>query len=154
MARVTAPTRWPEAHARRGLVASPHVLASRSGRAVLAGGGNAVDAAVAAAATIAVVYPHMNGIGGDNVWLIWDAGRQRLLALNATGRAVAAADLETYRARFGAVIPTRGGMAALTVPGVVSGWWEAHRLSRDVMGSRVTWATLFDDAIAHAAEGL
>jgi len=153
MARVTAPTRWPEAHARRGLVASPHELASRSGCAVLAGGGNAVDAAVAAAATIAVVYPHMNGIGGDNVWLIWDAGRQRLLALNATGRAAAAADLETYRARFGAAIPTRGGMAALTVPGVVSGWWEAHRLSRDVMGSRVTWATLLDDAIAHAAEG-
>jgi gamma-glutamyltranspeptidase len=108
---------------------------------------------VATAATIAVVYPHMNGIGGDNFWLIWDAGHRRLLALNAAGRAAAAADLDTYRARFGAAIPTRGGVAALTVPGAVSGWWEAHRLSRDVMGSGVTWPALLADAIGHAAEG-
>jgi gamma-glutamyltranspeptidase/glutathione hydrolase len=153
MARVTVPTRWPEARARRGLVASPHTLASRSGRAILAAGGNALDAAVAAAATIAVVYPHMNGIGGDNFWLIWDARRHRLRALNAAGRAAGAAALETYRARFGAAIPTRGGAAALTVPGAVSGWWEAHRVSRDVMGSGVTWAALLDDAIGHATAG-
>src|SRR5262245_32888762 len=148
-----APTRWPEARAPRGMVATPHFLASQSGVAALRAGGNAIDAAVAAAATIAVVYPHMNGIGGDNFWLIWDAGRQRLLALNAAGRAAAAADLDTYRARFGTALPTRGGVAALTVPGAVSGWWEAHRLSRDVMGSRVTWPALLAAAIEHAAEG-
>src|SRR5882672_1351246 len=50
-------------------------------------GGNALDAAIAAAITIAVVYPHMNSIGGDNVWLLWDAGRARLRGLNAVGRA-------------------------------------------------------------------
>ena len=152
-APVTAPTRWLEARTRRGLVASPHRLASESGRVVLAGGGNALDAAIAAATTIAVVYPHMNGIGGDSFWMIWDAGRRRLHALNAAGRAAAAAHLETYRARFGAAIPTRGGAAALTVPGVVSGWWEAHRLSRDTMGSTVSWPALLEQAIGHARQG-
>src|SRR6266850_1934729 len=67
------PTRFPEARAPRGMVATPHLLATQSGVAALRAGGNALDAAIAAAATIAVVYPHMNGLGGDNVWLIADA---------------------------------------------------------------------------------
>ena len=120
-------TRFVETRAEHGLVASPHVLASRAGLAILRDGGNAVDAAVAAAATIAVVYPHMNGAGGDSFWLIYDAGAGALRALNAAGRSAASADLETYRRRHGAAMPTRGGAAALTVPGAVSGWWEAHR---------------------------
>ena len=68
-----APTRWPESRAPRGMVASPHLLASQSGVAALRAGGTALDAAIAAAATLAVVYPHTNGVGGDNFWLIWDA---------------------------------------------------------------------------------
>jgi gamma-glutamyltranspeptidase len=64
------PTRWPEARAHRGMVATPHVLASAAGVRALERGGNALDAALAAASTIAVVYPHVNGVGGDNVWLI------------------------------------------------------------------------------------
>ena len=67
---VTPATRWPETRAARGLVAAPHALASEAGVDVLERGGNAVDAAIAAATTIAVVYPHMNGVGGDNFWLI------------------------------------------------------------------------------------
>ncbi len=152
-ARVARPTRWPEARARRGLIATPHRLASEAGRAVLERGGNAVDAAIAAAATIAVVYPHMNGIGGDNVWLLYDGRRGRLLGLNAAGRAAAAADPDAYRARWGAAIPTRGGPAALTVPGAVSGWWEAHRFSREQLGSPVPWPALLEHAIALAREG-
>ena len=85
MTVVTLATRWPEARARRGLVASPHVLASTAGLAILERGGNAVDAAIAAAATIAVVYPHMNGAGGDNFWLLYDAGRGALLARRTHG---------------------------------------------------------------------
>jgi len=112
----------PETCAPRGLVASPHALASDAGLQILRRGGNALDAAIAAAATIAVVYPHMNGLGGDNFWLVHDARRRRLLGLNAAGRAAAAATLESYRAQ-GATIPTRGGAAALTAPGAVSGWW-------------------------------
>src|SRR5207302_362540 len=57
----------------RGLVTAPHGLATTSGLRVLQEGGNAIEAAIAAAATIAVVYPHMNAIGGDNFWLIHDA---------------------------------------------------------------------------------
>ena len=150
---MTPDTRWAEVHARRGLVATAHALASEAGRTAFRRGGNALDAAIAAAATIAVVYPHMNGIGGDNVWLIYDAGRRRLRALNAIGRSAAAVDLTDYRARFGAAIPPRGGAAALTVPGAVSGWWEAHVYSRDVMGSPLSWRALLDDAIAHARDG-
>lgn len=150
---MTAPTRWPETRARRGLVASPHVLASRSGLAALERGGNAVDAAIAAATTIAVVYPHMNGVGGDNFWLLYDAPARRLSALNAAGRAARSADLDAYRRRYGDAIPARGGPAALTVPGVVSGWWAAHTLSRERMGSSIPWSALFTDALAHARDG-
>jgi gamma-glutamyltranspeptidase/glutathione hydrolase len=145
--------RWPETRATRGLVATPHALASEAGVAVLRSGGNALDAAIAAAATIAVVYPHMNSLGGDNVWLIYDAGRRRLRGLNAAGRAAAAATLERYRARHGTAIPARGGAAALTVPGVVSGWWEAHTYSREVMGSPIEWGALLDDAVRQARAG-
>src|SRR6185369_3857396 len=81
---VRSDTRWAEVRARRGLVATPHALASEAGLRALRRGGNALDAAIAAAATIAVVYPHMNGIGGDNVWLIHDAGSGALRALRGT----------------------------------------------------------------------
>ena len=89
----------------QGLVAAPHALASQAGLATLKRGGNALDAAIAAATTVAVVYPHMNGVGGDSFWLIFDGQRRTLHALNAAGRSAAAADLDTYRARFGAAIP-------------------------------------------------
>jgi oxamate amidohydrolase len=150
---MTTATRWPEARASRGLVATPHALASQAGRAILERGGNAVDAAIAAGAALAVVYPHMNGIGGDAFWLIYDTRNRALRALNAAGRSAARADLETYRARFGAAIPVRGGAAALTVPGVVSGWWAAHALSRDALASPIAWSALLEAAIVHAREG-
>ena len=153
MALVTSPTFWPETRATRGLVAAPHALASEAGRAVLVEGGNAVDAAIAAAATVAVVYPHMNSIGGDSFWLIYDARSQRLRALNAAGRSAATVDADAYRARYGSAMPTRGGDAAIMAPGVVSGWWEAHRLSRDVLGSPIAWPTLLEHAIHHARDG-
>ena len=108
-------TRWSEAVSRHGMVCTPHRLASEAGVAALRDGGNAVDAAVAAAATIAVVYPHMNGIGGDSFWLVYDAGNDRLRGLNAAGRSAAGVDVEWYRATFGDSIAPRGGPAALTV---------------------------------------
>jgi gamma-glutamyltranspeptidase len=150
---VTTPTSRADARAQRGLVAAPHPHACHAGVDVLRGGGNALDAAVAAAVTIAVVYPHMNSIGGDNVWLLWDARRRRLRGLTAAGRAAAAATREAYASRFGATIPVRGGAAALTVPGAVSGWWEVHVYSRDVMSSPVKWPTLLERAVHHAREG-
>lgn len=146
------PTLWPEARAAHGLVATPHRLASESGLRVMQRGGNAIDGAIAAAATVAVVYPHMNGVGGDNFWLIFDAANGRLRALNGAGRAARSAELDAYRARFGARIPHRGGAAALTVPGTVSGWWAAHELSRQ-LGSPIGWAALLDDAVRFARNG-
>jgi gamma-glutamyltranspeptidase/glutathione hydrolase len=135
------------------MVATPHALASEAGVEIFRRGGNALDAAVAAATTIAVVYPHMNGIGGDNFWLIHDAENGVLTALNAAGRAAGSVSLDQYRARFGDAIPTRGGPAALTVPGVVSGWWETHTYSRWRMQSPIEWRALFDAAIRHARDG-
>ena len=72
---------------RRGIVTGPHHLASQAGLAVLREGGNAVEAMVAAAATIAVVYPHMNGIGGDGFWLIAEPGRRPTASTPAAGAA-------------------------------------------------------------------
>jgi gamma-glutamyltranspeptidase/glutathione hydrolase len=113
-----------------------------------------VDAAVAAATTIAVVYPHMTGIGGDSFWLLWDAGHHRLQALNACGRAATSATASIYASRYYGVIPARGGAAALTVPGVVSGWWEAHNYSRSTMKSPIAWPRLLEQSIAHARDGV
>ena len=147
-------TRWLESRAPRGMVASPNVLASGSGVAALRGGGNALDAAIATAATMAVVYPHMNGVGGDNFWLIYDATSSCLTALCGAGRSASAASIEWY-ARRGVrdVIPSRGGPAAVTVPGVVDGWWQAHQYSTRRMGSALPWKNLLADAIAYAREG-
>ena len=149
-----APTRWPESRAPRGMVASPHLLASQSGVAALRAGGTALDAAIAAAATIAVVYPHTNGVGGDNFWLIWDARAQRLRALCGAGGAAAAATIDWYAARgVRGALPARGGLAALTVPGAVDGWWQAHRLSAEGLGSPLPWKALLADAVFYAREG-
>jgi gamma-glutamyltranspeptidase len=147
-------TRWPESRAPRGMVATPHLLATQSGVAALRAGGNALDAAIAAAATIAVVYPHNNGLGGDNVWLIYDARRQSLRALCAIGRAARAASIDWYAARgITSALPTRGGPAALTVPGVVDGWWQAHQYSLRSMGTSLGWKSLLADAHLYAREG-
>ncbi len=69
----------------RGLVASPHPLATGAGLRVLQRGGTAVEAAITTASTLAVVYPHMNGLGGDNVWLIYRARTGEVHALVAIG---------------------------------------------------------------------
>jgi gamma-glutamyltranspeptidase/glutathione hydrolase len=97
-------------------VAAPHALAAETGRAVLAEGGNAVEAMVAMAATIAVVYPHMNAIGGDGFWLVREPGG-RVRGIEACGPAGSLATRERYRAKGYDAIPPRGPDAALTVAG-------------------------------------
>lgn len=133
--------------ASRGMVTAPHHLASQAGRDVLVAGGTAIEAAVAVAATLAVVYPHMNGIGGDSFWLIHEPdGTVR--AIDACGRAAAGATLERYDGL--SAIPWRGPLAANTVAGTISGWAEALRSD----GCRMPLGDLLGDAIRHAREGV
>ena len=134
---------------RRGIVCAPHYAAVEAGRAVLAERGNALEAMVAMAATMAAVYPHMNHIGGDGFWLVREpSGRVR--AIMAAGRAAAAARRELYRDYE--TIPPRGPLAALTVPGAVAGWMLALEAARSY-GGRLPLPELLAPAIRHAAEG-
>ncbi|MCG8593653.1 MAG: gamma-glutamyltransferase, partial [Kiloniellales bacterium] len=104
-----------------GMVTAPHHLAAEAGLGILREGGNAVEAMLAAAAAIAVAYPHMNSLGGDGFWLIAAPGAAPR-AIDAAGRAGAAVTPELYRERGLAEIPARGPLAANTVPGAVAGW--------------------------------
>jgi gamma-glutamyltranspeptidase/glutathione hydrolase len=134
---------------RRGVVAAPHHAAVEAGRAALAEGGNALEAMVAMAATIAVVYPHMTQLGGDGFWLVREpSGRVR--ALMAAGRAGANARRELYRDYE--TIPPRGALAALTAPGAVAGWILALEAA-SAHGGRLRLGDLLAPAIAHAREG-
>src|SRR5437867_11310985 len=94
-------------------VATPHYLASSAGLAVLTSGGNAVDAAVAANLVLAVVYPHMCGLGGDLFAMVWAEGE--LAGLNSSGRLPKSARLN------GDTVP-RTGIGSATVPGAAAGW--------------------------------
>ncbi|HSI39848.1 MAG TPA: gamma-glutamyltransferase [Xanthobacteraceae bacterium] len=139
-------------HVRAGIVAAPHAAAAEAGRTVLAEGGNALEAALAAAATIAVVYPHMNHLGGDGFWLIREpSGRVRYI--EACGTAGARATRELYEALGHDTVPTRGPLAALTVPGMIGGWRLAMEAAR-ALGGRMSLPRLLEAAIAHARSGV
>src|SRR5471032_852633 len=112
-----------------GMAVTPHHLASQSALAVLREGGNAIEAMVAAAATISVVYPHMTGLGGDGFWLIVPPLGDPV-AIDACGPAGSLATLASYDGL--PAIPHRGAKSALTVAGTVAGWAQALSLSRDM----------------------
>ena len=135
----------------RAAVAAPHHLASSAGRAILAEGGNAVEAMVAMAATIAVVYPHMNSIGGDGFWLV-RTPKGQVHYIEACGFAGALATMARYRDLELAEIPARGPHAALTVPGAVGGWKLALELAR-AQGGRLPLDVLLHEAISRARDG-
>ncbi len=134
------------------MVVAPHHLAAQAGQRVLRDGGNAIEAMVAAAATIAVVYPHMNGLGGDNFWLIHD-GAGAPIAIDACGAAAAAADINFYDDRGHDAIPARGPLASNTVGGAVSGWQAALAVSAPWGGS-MPLSRLLEDAVFYAREGI
>ena len=137
--------------ARRGMATSPHHLASEAGLRVLREGGNAVEATIAMAATLAVVYPHMTSIGGDGFWLI-AAPRKPPHAIDACGAAAVAATPELYRNRGLAGVPWRGPLAANTVAGTISGWGAALARS-ERLGGKLPLARLLEDAVWHAQKG-
>lgn len=141
---MTAPL---SARSDNGMVVAPHFLAAQAGRDVLAQGGNAVEAAVAVAASIAVTYPHMNSIGGDGFWLIRNPAGE-VMAIDACGRAAATADLSLYAGHDS--VPWRGPLAANTVAGTISGW----QMALDLAGSELGLEALLANAIGHAETGV
>jgi gamma-glutamyltranspeptidase/glutathione hydrolase len=139
------------ARADRGMVTAPHALAAQAGARILAEGGNAIEAALATAATLSVVYPHMTGLGGDSFWLIAEPGRPPV-TIDGAGRAGGAVSVELYRDKGLREIPWRGPMAANTVAGAVSAWAAAGELSRGWQGG-LPLTRLFEDAMALADHG-
>jgi gamma-glutamyltranspeptidase/glutathione hydrolase len=133
--------------ARNGIIATSQPLASAAGLHVLQQGGNAIDAAVTAAAVLSVVEPTMNGVGGDLFALVYDAKTKTVRALNASGRAPAAATLEEFRRRKLDSIPYRGELS-ISVPGVVDGWNEL--LTKH---GTIGLAKALEPAIRHARDG-
>jgi len=134
----------------RGAVVAPHSLAAQAGLDILRAGGNAIEATIAVASTLAVVYPHMTGIGGDGFWLLQSPGSpvQSIDACGATGAGV-------HRGLYAGLesIPWRGPLAANTVAGTVGGWGAAYALSCSAWGGKLPFARLLESAIHYARHG-
>lgn len=131
----------------RGIVATSHYLASQAGAQVLAQGGSAMDAAIAANATLGVTEPMMNGIGGDLFLIYWDAKTGKLYGLNASGWAPRKLTIE-FLAQHGITTMPHDGIQTVTVPGAVDGWSQAHKRF-----GRLPWKDLFTPAIYYAEHG-
>ena len=134
-------------YAPNGVVATSQPLASAAGLEVLRRGGNAIDAAVAASAVLSVTEPHMTGIGGDMFAIVWLAKEQKLVALNASGRAGSLMTRETLQTR-GFRVGSQQGVMSVTVPGALAGWDMLVRTH-----GRRTLAQLLQPAIAYARNG-
>lgn len=140
-------TNRPDVRGTHGAVVSDHPLASAAAYQVLQEGGNAVDAAIAAAGVLAVVRPHMNGIGGDAFALIYDAASGEVQALNGSGRAGALANPEFFAAA-GAETMAEKGALSVSVPGAVAAWVDAMERYGSLPLSRV-----LEPAIGYARDG-
>jgi gamma-glutamyltranspeptidase / glutathione hydrolase len=132
---------------RYGIVATSHVQASSAGAQVLARGGSAVDAAIAANAVLGVTEPMMNGMGGDLFAIYWDAKSGKLYGLNASGWAPQKLTIEHLKAKGVTSMPSEG-IDSVTVPGAVAGWNALHERF-----GRLPWKDLFHAAIFYADEG-
>jgi gamma-glutamyltranspeptidase/glutathione hydrolase len=133
------------------VVCAPHAAAVEDGRAILAEGGNAIEAMITMAASIAAVYPHMNHIGGDGFWLVREPNG-RVRALMGAGPAGSRATPALYREHGLDEIPARGPLAALTVPGAVGAWMLAAEAAK-ANGGKLPLDVLLGRAIAHARGG-
>lgn len=142
MEHAASGTRWS--------IATPHTAATRAGAAAFSAGGNAIDAALAAAITLAVTYPQACGVGGDLFAVVDRAAHDggETLAVISAGRAARRADPEAMRAAHGDLMPVRGP-DPITVPGAAAGWETLHR-----MGARLAWQDHFAVGIAAAHDGI
>jgi len=133
-----------EVIASHGMAATSHPLATQIALDILKSGGSAVDAAIAANAALGLMEPTGNGIGGDLFAIVWDAEKQELVGLNASGRAPQAMTLEYFQSNGIDVIPPFGPLP-VSVPGAVDGWFELHgrygRLKmQDVLAPTIAYA--------------
>jgi gamma-glutamyltranspeptidase/glutathione hydrolase len=133
--------------AQQGIAATSQTLASQAAAQILAKGGSAVDAAIAANTVLAVVEPMKTGLGGDLFVLYWEAGSGKLVGLNASGTAPKALSRE-FLAKQGIKIMPKSGIHSFTVPGAVEGWAEIHKRY-----GKLPWKDLFQSAIAYAEKG-
>ena len=131
----------------QGIAATSQTLASEAAVQILARGGTAVDAAIAANAVLAVVEPMKNGLGGDLFALYWDAKTGKLQGLNSSGPAPRALSPE-FLAKHGIKTMPQQGIHSFTVPGAVDGWWKMHQRY-----GKLPWKDLFQSAIAYAENG-
>jgi gamma-glutamyltranspeptidase / glutathione hydrolase len=130
-----------------GIVATSHVQASQAGAQVLARGGSAVDAAIAANAVLGVTEPMMNGIGGDLFEIYWDSKTGKLYGLNSSGWAPQALTLDHFTAKGIKKMP-ESGIDTVTVPGAVAGWNALHGRF-----GKLPWKDLFASAVFYAQNG-
>jgi len=131
----------------RGIVATSHYLASQSGAQILAKGGSAMDAAIAANAVLGATEPMNNGIGGDLFLIYWDAKAGKLYGLNSSGWAPKGISVELL-VKQGITSMPEDGIHAVTVPGAVEGWSQSHQRF-----GRLPWKDLFAPAIYYADHG-
>lgn len=130
-----------------GIVATSQTLASQAGAQVLARGGSAMDAAVAANAVLHVVEPMSNGMGGDLFAIYWEARTGKLYGINASGWAPQGLSIEFLRNKGLSSMPQLG-IHSVTVPGCVDGWEQLHRKF-----GRLPWGQLFGPAVYYARNG-
>jgi len=130
-----------------GIVATSQVLASQAGAQILARGGSAVDAAIAANAVLCITEPLMTSIGGDLFVMYWDAKTGKLTGLNSSGPAPKALSPE-FLAQQGIKRMPQEGIHSVTVPGAVRGWYDIHQRY-----GKLPWKDLFQAAIAFAEQG-
>jgi gamma-glutamyltranspeptidase/glutathione hydrolase len=131
----------------RGIVATSQTLASQAGAQVLARGGSAIDAAIAANAALGVVEPQSCGIGGDLFAIYWEAATGKLTAINASGWAPRGLTIDALKA-LGITSMPQEGIHSVTVPGAVDGWSKLHQRF-----GRRPWSELFQPAIYYASHG-
>ncbi|MFM2482746.1 gamma-glutamyltransferase family protein [Celerinatantimonas sp. YJH-8] len=131
---------------------APHATASEIGLSVLKQGGTAIEAMVAAAASISVLYPHMSGLGGDGFWLIHEPGKKPV-AINASGRSAGQATLEWFQHQGFSAIPSRGPLACVDSAGVVEGWQKALQYSSNWQAP-IDLQTLLTPAAQLAKDGI
>ncbi|HVH89374.1 MAG TPA: gamma-glutamyltransferase family protein, partial [Terriglobales bacterium] len=130
-----------------GIVATSHTLASQAGAQMLAKGGSAVDAAIAANAVLSVTEPMMNGIGGDMFAIYWDAKTGKLTGINASGWAPEGLTPEHLKSKGIGTMPG-DGIDSVTVPGAAAGWAAMHKRF-----GKLPWKDLFAPAIYYADNG-